>query len=94
VLLEAAHIVPYKGMHSHDVQNGICLRVDIHRLFDAHLVSIEPESFEFLVSPELNDETYRAFEGRRLFRSDNAPSRAFLRLHHDLFVARARVYAL
>lgn len=94
VLLEAAHIVPYKGMHSHDVQNGLCLRVDIHRLFDAHLVSIEPDSFEFLVSPSLDDEAYRAFEGRRLFRSDNAPSRAFLRQHYEVFVARVRGYAL
>jgi hypothetical protein len=90
VLLEAAHIVPYKGVHSHDVQNGLCLRVDIHRLFDAHLVSIEPESFEFLVSPLLSDRAYRAFEGRRLFRSDNAPSRAYLRQHCSIFAAARR----
>jgi hypothetical protein len=86
VLLEAAHIVPYRGTHSHDVQNGLCLRVDIHRLFDRYLLSIDPESFQLLVAPSLTDPSYQSLAGRRLFRSDNAPSRDYLRLHFQKFL--------
>ncbi|MDC7674694.1 HNH endonuclease [Asticcacaulis machinosus] len=34
-ILEAAHIVPVKNGGSDDENNGICLRIDIHRLFDS-----------------------------------------------------------
>lgn len=39
-LLEAAHIIPYRGDQTNDVTNGLLLRVDLHRLFDAHLLSM------------------------------------------------------
>jgi hypothetical protein len=41
--LEAAHIVPYFGPESDIIQNGISLRVDIHRLFDLGLIGISHE---------------------------------------------------
>lgn len=41
--LEAAHIVPVKLGGSEIVQNGILLRADIHRLFDAGCFSISSE---------------------------------------------------
>ena len=37
-VLEVAHIVPYYGVESDDVQNAIVLRSDIHKLFDRGLV--------------------------------------------------------
>ena len=37
--LEAAHIVPYAEEGAHDVRNGLLLRADFHRLFDAGLVA-------------------------------------------------------
>lgn len=41
-VLEAAHIIPI--MHDGDdlLDNGICLRVDIHRLFDSGNIRIQP----------------------------------------------------
>jgi 5-methylcytosine-specific restriction protein A len=42
--LEAAHIVPYFGTESDQIQNGLLLRVDIHRLFDLGLIGI---SFDY-----------------------------------------------
>lgn len=33
-VLEAAHIVPYRGNHTNRVENGLLLRADIHTLFD------------------------------------------------------------
>ena len=40
--LEAAHVVPVKTNGSDAVGNGILLRADIHRLFDAHLLAMDP----------------------------------------------------
>jgi len=39
--LDVAHIVPYHGPESDEVQNAILLRSDIHKLFDAGLVRID-----------------------------------------------------
>ena len=38
--IEVAHIVPYFGPQSDDVQNAMPLRVDLHRLFDRGLLRI------------------------------------------------------
>ncbi|MFM6200619.1 MAG: HNH endonuclease, partial [Dolichospermum sp.] len=34
-IIEAAHIIPYSRIESHDIANGLLLKVDLHRLFDA-----------------------------------------------------------
>lgn len=39
-ILEAAHIVSVEGCGSDDLENGLLLRVDCHRLFDCGLISI------------------------------------------------------
>jgi uncharacterized protein YjbI with pentapeptide repeats len=40
--MEAAHIFPYRGSQTDCVWNGILLRLDLHRLFDAYLLTIDP----------------------------------------------------
>jgi predicted restriction endonuclease len=40
--MEAAHIFPYRGPQTDYVWNGILLRLDLHRLFDAYLLTIDP----------------------------------------------------
>lgn len=42
-ILEAAHIVPYKGAHTHRVDNGLLLRSDIHTLFDLGLIWVSQQ---------------------------------------------------
>ncbi|MBA2649215.1 MAG: HNH endonuclease [Legionella sp.] len=41
-ILEAAHIIPVTNGGSDDKDNGICLRIDIHRLFDSGNIRIQP----------------------------------------------------
>jgi putative restriction endonuclease len=41
--LEAAHIRPFHDSEQHVLTNGILLRSDVHRLFDAGYVTITPE---------------------------------------------------
>jgi len=53
--LEAAHIRPYAEGGVHDVQNGLFLRADIHRLFDQGFVTVTPD-LQFRVSRRLREE--------------------------------------
>lgn len=69
-LLEAAHIQPYSQGGEHDVPNGILLRTDLHRLFDAGLMSIDPE-FTIRVSSNLRKEygdvgEYESLDGSKI----------------------------
>lgn len=42
-VLEAAHIIPVKHGGIDSVDNGFCMRVDIHRLFDGGRIRINPD---------------------------------------------------
>lgn len=86
-LLEAAHIIPYRGDHSHDVLNGLLLRVDIHRLFDAHLISINPQTLTVELASALNDDAYKNLHGKRLFVFSPKPRTLYLDAHHRKFIA-------
>src|SRR5712692_8913544 len=41
--LEAAHIKPFAAEGPHEISNGLLLRSDLHRLFDAGYVTLTPE---------------------------------------------------
>ena len=47
-VLEASHIVPVKYDGTDTIDNGICLRVDIHRLFDSGHLRINPDGTIYL----------------------------------------------
>ena len=64
-ILEAAHIQGYVNEESNNVQNGLCLRVDIHKLFDNGLISIDKE-YKILISPMLKTTEYIKFNGKKL----------------------------
>jgi hypothetical protein len=84
-LLEAAHIIPYLGPHTNDVSNGLLLRADLHKLFDLHMLRIDPESRTVYLCDELKVSEYACMEGRRLRPTkspDKAPAPASLR-HHE-----------
>lgn len=51
--LQAAHIEPFAGMRSHRLTNGLPLRADLHTLFDADLLGIEPNTKRIHVHPEI-----------------------------------------
>ena len=51
VLLEAAHIVPYRGSHTNVIENGLLLRADLHKMFDLHLFSIDPNATNDPIEP-------------------------------------------
>jgi len=65
-LLEAAHILPFKGPDTNDVRNGLLLRSDMHTLFDCGLISIDTKTMTIMVAPEVLRTTYRSLEKRKL----------------------------
>ena len=53
------------GTSTNALNNGLLLRKDIHALFDAGLINVDP-TFELSVSQDVADEFYRALSGKRL----------------------------
>lgn len=54
-VLDAAHIRPFADGGAHEIPNGLLLRADLHRLYDAGYVTVTPD-YEFRVSAALRDE--------------------------------------
>jgi hypothetical protein len=65
-VLEAAHIKGYHGPKSDHTSNGLLLRTDLHTLFDLHLITMDPETWDVLISPELKGSVYEKFAGKKL----------------------------
>lgn len=70
--LDAAHIIPYgTDMAGHTLENGLLLRADVHRLFDAGYATVTPD-YEFKVSGRLredydNGRVYYEMAGRTIW---------------------------
>ncbi len=73
-VLEAAHIVPYRGDHSHRVDNGLLLRADLHTLFDLGLLWIDAD-LRVGLSPALRHSAYWTLEGQALLVPDHVHER-------------------
>lgn len=63
VVLQAAHIIPYVDDRSHVLHNGICLRADIHSLFDRGLISVGANR-TIEISKDVTFAEYQALNGR------------------------------
>jgi putative restriction endonuclease len=65
-VLEAVHIVPYKGEATNTSENGLLLRADLHTLFDLGLIAVDPAGMTVLVSSSLAGSSYGDLAGRLL----------------------------
>jgi predicted restriction endonuclease len=65
-MLEAAHIMPYSGLTSSVVSNGLLLRADIHTLFDRGLVFIDTADMSVQLAPSLRATVYAELVGKRI----------------------------
>ncbi len=89
--LEAAHIKPYNDNGPHDINNGLLLRSDLHRLFDHGYITITP-GYRIEVSRRLKEEfengrSYYPFNGQRLDhlprRETDRPQESLLAWHNE-----------
>ncbi|SMG44680.1 HNH endonuclease [Sphingobacterium psychroaquaticum] len=65
-LLEAAHILPYRGTHTNHIQNGIILRADLHTLFDLDLIKIDPSTYTVLLDHSIKNSEYSIYENKKI----------------------------
>ena len=85
-VLEAAHIQRYVNENSNHIQNGICLRVDIHKLFDNGLISIDSD-YKVVISSMLKSTEYGKINGKKIKLPQNKsyyPSPTALKNHNKL----------
>jgi len=88
--LEAAHIKPFSASGSHSVKNGILLRSDVHRLFDAGYVAMTRD-YHVEVSRRIREEFdngryYFTFHGKRINLPENPrlfPDPNYLDWHNE-----------
>ena len=66
LVLDAAHIVPYRGPATNTPQNGLLLRTDIHTLFDLGLLTIDTESMTVIAAESLAGTEYAKLAGRKV----------------------------
>ena len=63
--LDAAHLPGKDWRHNNEAEDGILLRVDLHRLMDCGLAKIE--GGRFMLAPDLSDSHYSGLHGQELF---------------------------
>lgn len=88
--LDAAHIQPFSEVPENYVQNGMLLRSDVHRLFDAGYVTVTPDH-HFEVSKHIHTdfddgENYYKLHGKGLWvpaRAEHRPGRDYLEWHNE-----------
>jgi putative restriction endonuclease len=88
--LEAAHIRPFTETQSHHVRDGLLLRSDVHRLFDAGYITVTPEhrvEASTRMRSDFNDgENYIRLHGSSILvptDRDLQPDPAALRWHNE-----------
>lgn len=81
--LQAAHLYMYSANPEHDARGGLLLRADLHSLFDAWLITIDPDSWSIKVSPELAEyPDLVALDGKPLrIAEDRRPRREYIQAH-------------
>ena len=53
-VLEAAHVIPFNRGGEYSTRNGILLRSDLHRLFDAGYITVDPNTLNVKVSSAIH----------------------------------------
>ena len=83
--LEAAHLVPAKNGENDISCNGITLRADLHRLFDAGLFTFAESGRVIIVPKSLSSDAYR-----KLLRNRQLPSQTLARVKRTLALPQFR----
>lgn len=92
-VLEAAHIKPYSKSGPHFISNGILLRSDLHKLFDAGYITITSD-YKVEVSKRIREEfqngkEYYQYHGKELVylpnRLSDRPNERYIQWHNEIF---------
>jgi hypothetical protein len=89
-VLEAAHILPYRGAHTNHVQNGLLLRADVHTLMDRCLLGVRASDYTVVIHSALASTQYRKLAGTKI----HTPEQARLKPSKDALNAHLRMARL
>lgn len=64
-LLQAAHIQSYINKDSNHPQNGLLLRIDLHKMYDSGLLTID-EDYKVHISRKVTSPDYTMFDGKTI----------------------------
>ncbi len=88
-VLDAVYLVLDQEANDTKASSGLLLRTDIHLLFERYLLSIDPSSYEIVLSPNVSNSEYGYLEGNSLGLPDNEddyPSSSALEKHFSKFM--------
>jgi putative restriction endonuclease len=90
IVIEASHVYPYRGNNDNNPYNGLLLRADLHKLFDADLIGIDPQTFTIELHPSIENNQYRKLKGKklRIKRKDFSPCLEALEYRWEIFKNR------
>lgn len=98
-VLDAAHLSEASSKSSYHPRNALLLRSDIHKLFDAYLLGIEPTSGKLALAPSiLSKPMYRDLHGARIrpplrsYEPDHAPCAKELLKRWKQFCAHSKAH--
>jgi hypothetical protein len=89
---EACHIDPFstcENSKKYDVNNGIFLSADLHKLFDKHLFTVGETGKVIMSTQLLSDESYKdyhKYDGMKL--QLNAETLTNLKFHYDIYIEK------
>lgn len=89
-VLEAAHIVGYRGVQTNHVTNGILLRADLHTLFDLGMVCVDQE-YRLSVSSVLENTEYGQWQRKLISlpkKFSEQPNLVALKLHKEISIKK------
>ncbi|MBC8139280.1 MAG: HNH endonuclease [Fibrella sp.] len=69
--LEAGHILPYRGIQTSVVSNGLLLRADVHTLFDLGQIAVDSDTMTVVLKNHLQKTKYSTLSGSSLHLPDN-----------------------
>jgi len=76
-VLEAAHIVPHRGLQTDQADNALLLRADLHTLFDRELLHIDPNTRRILLAASLQNGPYGALAGQEVRLAEGVSAETF-----------------
>lgn len=79
--LEACHLYSYAEIGRHDIEGGLLLRRDLHRLFDQGLLAVSAEGVIDVADSLQSYALYKGLHGKRPQVSPTARQRDWLALH-------------
>ena len=83
--LTAAHIIPINEAENYDIDNGLLLVENLHKTFDKYFWSINPDSLQVEINPNINVGSIKEFIKLKINLQMNDMLYSNLKIHYDIY---------